>query len=132
MGNNHEQSGFAGTRLAAPPGGILGKLLTIAAGAVLVVVAFMFSLLALTVVVIGGLLVFAYLKWKTRHLRRHLDEHLREQAQPSQPQPAPSGCVIDGEIIGDAEYEARTSTGNSPTSFLPEPCNRGPRPRVAP
>ena len=123
---------FSSLRLAAPASGFFGRLITIAAGALLLVAALMFSLLALTVLLSAGLLVFAYLKWKTRHLRRHLDEHLREQAQPSQPQLAPSGCVIDGEIIGDAEYEARTSTGNSPTSFLPEPCNRGPRPRVAP
>ena len=34
MANDSEQSGFAGTRLATPPGGILGKLLAIAAGAV--------------------------------------------------------------------------------------------------
>jgi predicted lipid-binding transport protein (Tim44 family) len=105
MGNNHEQSGFAGTRLAAPPGGILGKLLTIAAGAVLVVVAFMFSLLALTVVVVGGLLVFAYLKWKTRHLRRHLNEQMQQQANPQRQQPG--GLVIEGEVIGSAEYDAK-------------------------
>ena len=105
MGNNHEQSGFAGTRLAAPPGGILGKLLTIAAGAVLVVVAFMFSLLALTVVVIGGLLVFAYLKWKTRHLRRHLNEQMQQQANPQRQQPG--GLVIEGEVIARADYDAK-------------------------
>jgi threonine/homoserine/homoserine lactone efflux protein len=105
MANNSEQSGFAGTRLAAPPGGILGKLLTIAAGAVLVVVAFMFSLLALTVVVIGGLLVFAYLKWKTRHLRRHLNEQMQQQANPQRQQPG--GLVIEGEVIGSAEYDAK-------------------------
>lgn len=105
MANNSEQSGFAGTRLAAPPGGILGKLLAIAAGAVLVVVAFMFSLLALTVVVIGGLLVFAYLKWKTRHLRRHLNEQMQQQANPQRQQPG--GLVIEGEVIGSAEYDAK-------------------------
>jgi hypothetical protein len=43
----------------------------------------MFSLLALVVVAgRGGLLVFAYLKWKTRHLRRHLEEQM-QQAQPT-------------------------------------------------
>jgi predicted lipid-binding transport protein (Tim44 family) len=119
MGNNHEQSGFAGTRLAAPPGGILGKLLAIAAGGVLVVVAFMFSLLALTVVVIGGLLVFAYLKWKTRHLRRHLNEQMQQQANPQRQQPG--GLVIEGEVIGNAEYDAKPAAAASskPANDLP-------------
>ncbi|MEF8769670.1 MAG: hypothetical protein ABTS16_14680 [Candidatus Accumulibacter phosphatis] len=118
---------FSSLRLTAPASGFFGRLITIAAGTLLLVAALMFSLLALTVLLTAGLLVFAYLKWKTRHLRRHLDEQPREQAQP-----APSGCVIDGEIIGDAEYEARTSTGNSPTSVLRAPDNRRSRPRVEP
>ena len=119
MANNSEQSGFAGTRLATPPGGILGKLLTIAAGAMLLVVAFMFSLLALTVVVIGGLLVFAYLKWKTRHLRQHLNEQMQQQTNRQRQQP--DGFIIDGEVIGDAEYDAqpRTAASGQPASDLP-------------
>jgi len=119
MRNNHEQSGFSGTRLAAPPGGILGKLLTIAAGAMLLVVAFMFSLLALTVVVIGGLLVFAYLKWKTRHLHQHLNEQM--QQQPNRQRQQPDGFTIDGEVIGDAEYDAkpRTAASGQPAKDLP-------------
>jgi hypothetical protein len=119
MGNNSEQSGFAGTRSTAPPSGVLGKLLAIAAGAVLLVVAFMFSLLALTVVVVGGLLVFAYLKWKTRHLRRHMNEQMQQQASRQGHQPG--GFVIEGEVIGDAEYDAkpRTAASGQPTNDLP-------------
>ncbi len=119
MGNNSEQSGFAGTRSTAPPSGVLGKLLAIAAGAVLLVVAFMFSLLALTVVVVGGLLVFAYLKWKTRHLRRHLNEQMQQQASRQRPQAG--GLIIEGEVIGDAEYDAKTRDAASaqPANDLP-------------
>ena len=58
------------------------QLLTIAAGVVVLVVAFMFSLLALGVVLVVGVLIFAYLKWKTRNLPRDLrDLHERMQEQ---------------------------------------------------
>lgn len=69
--------------------GLLGRLLTIAAGAVLMVAAFMFSLLVFAVALAGGLLVGGYLWWKTRELRRQMRE------QP------PEGRVIEGEAIRD-------------------------------
>lgn len=123
---------FSRLRLAVPGSGLFGRLITIAAGALLLVAALMFSLLVLAVLLAVGLLVLAYLKWKTRHLRRHSDESLREQTQSSQPKPASGGRVIDGEVIGDAEYEARSSTRHPPTANLPTRCNHPPRPTVDP
>lgn len=73
----------------AQPPGLLGRLLTIAAGAVLMVAAFMFSLLVFAVALAGGLLVGGYLWWKTRELRKQMRE------------PPPDGRVIEGEAIRD-------------------------------
>lgn len=123
---------FSNLRLAVPGSGLFGRLITIAAGALLLVVALMFSLLVLAVLLAVGLLVFAYLKWRTRHLRRHPDEPLHEQTQSSQPQPASGGRVIDGEVIKDAEYEARSSARDRPTVNLPTSCNHQLRPTVDP
>ena len=65
------------------------KVLTFASGAVLLVVAFMFSLLVFAILVTVGLLVWSYLWWKTRELRRQIRER------------PPGGRVIEGETIHD-------------------------------
>ncbi len=79
-----------GTPPTPPGGGLLGRILTMLAGAVLLVAAFMFSLVALGVLVIVGVLVYAYLHWKTRHLRRHLEEQMQQATkEPVSPAVAP-------------------------------------------
>lgn len=118
---NSKDPNFSGMRLAAPGGSVFGKLLAIAAGTLLLVVGFMFSLLAFAVVVVAGVIFFAWLKWQTRHLRRHLEAQPREQGQ--QPtgrheQTAP-GQVIEGEVIGGAEYDERPSTPSQTTNDPP-------------
>lgn len=75
--------------------GLLGKVLTFALAAVLLVVAFMFSLMVFAILVTVGLLVWGYLWWKTRELRRQM----REQPQ--------GGRVIEGEAIRDDESHDR-------------------------
>ncbi len=55
--------------------------------AVLLAVAFMLSVLVFAVVVTGGLLVWGYLWWKTRNLRKGMRER------------PPEGRVIEGEVI---------------------------------
>ena len=72
----------------------LGKLLMFAVTAVLLVVAFMFSMVVLAFVVTAGLLVYGYLWWKTRDLRKQVREHAREQ-----PPGEARGYVIEGEVI---------------------------------
>jgi len=114
-----------GTPPTPPGGGLLGRILTMLAGAVLLVAAFMFSLVALGVLVIGGVLVYAYLHWKTRHLRRHLEEQM-QQATPQREQR--DGRVIEGEVLGGAEYEGRPgpSAGNPAAAQLPRPADGHP------
>ena len=106
----HSGSGANRPPLAGPPTSLFGKLLTIAAGVLILVVAFMFSIIALGVVLVLGVLIFAYLKWKTRHLPqdlRDLQQRMQEQAarQGGQTHEA-GGRVIEGEVISDAEYRA--------------------------
>lgn len=74
---------------ARPTGALalLGKALAFAAGAVLLVVVFMFSLVLFAVVIVGALVLLAYLWWKTRDLRKQLRER------------PPGGHVIEGEVV---------------------------------
>lgn len=81
------------------PKTLLGKVLAYTAGAVILVAAFVFSLVLVAVVAAAGLLLVGYLWWKTRRLRRHLREN------------PPGGHVIEGEVIRDA--------GNLPTHEHP-------------
>lgn len=71
--------------------GLPGRILTVAAGAVLLVLALMFSLLLFAVVAAGAVLVWLYLWWKTRGPRRQMRE------QP------PGGRVFEGEVIREQE-----------------------------
>ena len=70
-------------------------VLTFVSAAVLLVAAFTFSLLVLAILAIVGVLVWGYLWWKTRDLRRQIRE------QP------PGGRVIEGEAIRDDESHDR-------------------------
>ncbi|HPU78937.1 hypothetical protein [Accumulibacter sp.] len=105
MISNEDARSFSSARTMALPSGWFGKLMAIMASATLVVVGLMFSVLALAVLLVGGTLLFAYLKWKTRHLRRVLDAQMQPARAPEQQS---SGRVIEGEIIGDAEYDANS------------------------
>jgi Flp pilus assembly protein TadB len=71
--------------------GILAGALAIVTGAAVVVVGVMFSLVLLAAVTVLGLLIFGYVWWKTRELRRRMRER------------PPGGRVIEGEVIPDAE-----------------------------
>ena len=73
------------------PSGLLAKILTTAVGAVMLVAAFVFSLLVFALVAAGGLLVVSYLWWKTRKLRQQMGE-----------EPV-GGRVIEGEVIRRVE-----------------------------
>ena len=80
-----------GARYEGQPPGLLAKVLTLAVSAVVLVVAFMFSVVALAIVSVVVLIAVAYLWWKTRDLRRRLREN------------PPGGRVIDGDTIRDQD-----------------------------
>ena len=76
-----------------PEPGLFQKLLALAAGTVLLLVGFMFSVVLLAVVAAAGLAAWGYFWWKTRKLRKAMRE------RPS------GGHVIEGEVIVVDESE---------------------------
>lgn len=80
--------------------GPFAKLLAIIGGAILLLLAFMFSLIVLPIVFAIGLGFFGWLWWQTRKLRRHL----RDNPPPGWGKPpVPDGQVIEGEatVVGE-------------------------------
>lgn len=71
--------------------GLFGKIAAAVVGAIALVLAFMFSVVALAVVSVVVLIVIGYLWWKTRDLRRRMRER------------PPGGRVIDGDAIHDRD-----------------------------
>ncbi|MDP1732756.1 MAG: hypothetical protein Q8L44_00170 [Sulfuritalea sp.] len=70
-------------------------------GAILLALGFMFSVILFAVIAVLGLALWGYVRWKTRKLRRAMQER------------APNGNVIDGEAVVVEEY------GITPNSLLP-------------
>jgi hypothetical protein len=66
---------------------LLGKVVAVTAGAILLVLGFIFSVLLLAVIAVAGLTAFGYFWWKTRKLRKTMRER------------SPIGQVIDGEAF---------------------------------
>lgn len=83
---------------ATPPTGLLGQVLALVAGAILLVLGFMFSLVLLAVFVAVGLTLGAWFFWKTRHVRKAMREAGAMKESP------PDGRVIEGEVVIVEEY----------------------------
>ena len=81
-----------------PPSSLLGKLIALVAGAILLVLGFMFSLVLLTVFVAVALMLGAWFFWKTRHVRKAMNEARMAGAPPA------DGDVIEGEAVVVEEY----------------------------
>ena len=73
------------------PPSLLGRVAAAIVGAIALVVAFMFSVVALAVVSVIIVIAVGYVWWKTRDLRRHLREN------------PPGGRVIDGDSMRDGD-----------------------------
>jgi xanthosine utilization system XapX-like protein len=78
-----------GARSRVNASGLLGKVLTFATGAVLLVVGLMFSLLMLALAATAAFLILGLLWWNTREQRRQMREW------------PTGGRIIDGEVIRD-------------------------------
>lgn len=100
---------FGHQALGRPPQGPLAKLLAFVLSAAFLVLAFMFSLVALAVVAVLGIVVGGWLWWRTRKLRQAIERQRSEQwngAAPEHPfraSPERSATVIDGEATRIAE-----------------------------
>jgi hypothetical protein len=95
MQTDEERPALTGRDTQLSTNALSSNVVTFASAAVLLVAAFMFSLLVFAILATGGLLAWGYLWWKTRELRRELRE------QP------PGGRVIEGEAIRDDESHDR-------------------------
>ena len=94
--------------LGGQPAGPLAKIVTFVLGATLIVVGFMFSLVALAVVAVGAVLAGTWLWWKTRAVRRQIREQMSQQ-QPVQRDEKPfDGHIIEGEVIRETEQPVPT------------------------
>jgi len=76
---------------------MLRSLLALLAGTILLVVGFIFSVVVLAIVAVLGLALWGYLWWKTRKLRRALQQQ------------APDGQLIDGEAVVVEEWHEGTT-----------------------
>lgn len=86
--------GFSG-QTASMAGRVLGFV-----GAVIAaILAFMFSLAALAVVAVGGAALGGWLWWKTRAVRKQMQEQMQQQAQ----QRPVDGYIIEGEAVRETE-----------------------------
>ncbi len=84
------------SRLSPQPPGPFAKLLAFMLSALLLVLAFMFSLVALAVVAVAGIALWGYIWWKTRALRRQMQAQRDREAQ-----------VIEGEFFRDTDHPDR-------------------------
>ena len=90
------------------PRGPLAKLAAFVLSAVFLVLAFMFSLVALAVVAVVGILLGGWLWWKTRTLRKQIQQMREEAAQQmGGEQPVRSDQVIEGEFIREVPPDQR-------------------------
>ena len=105
MADNEDETRFNSTYNTQFPRqtpGLLGKILSLALAAVLLVLALTFSLVLFAVLAVGGLLVWVYLWWKTRELRRQMREHPQQTYDTQE-----NGRVIEGEVIRDSDDPER-------------------------
>ena len=92
--------------LGGQPQGPLAKIVTFMVGTLLLVVGFMFSLVALAVAAVGVVLGGTWLWWKTRAVRRQIEEQLAQQP-PFQPdEPVFDGHIIEGEAVREPDQSA--------------------------
>ena len=83
------------------PGSLPGKLLALCITAALLTLGLMFSAVLLFLILTVGTLVFIYLWWKTRALRRLMREQMNSQtmSNSAEAQMSGKGEIIEGEII---------------------------------
>ena len=104
MSTSEEQFRQYQNAFGRPPQTLLGRLLTFTAGAALLVLTLMFSLVAFSIIAVGGAIVGGWLWWKTRDVRKQMQEQMQQHAS----QRPTSGYIIEGEVIREEERPARS------------------------
>jgi hypothetical protein len=108
MNINFDPAGRQGSK------GIFAQVLTVIAGVIALGAALMFSLAFFSIVAVAGLILWLYLWWKTRELRRLMREQAARQmnGQSSDTQafgPDSGGEVIEGEAVRVVDERNRLS-----------------------
>ena len=80
---------------ARPPQSLAGRIVAFILTGTLLVLAFRFSLVALAVAAVGGVIFAGWFWWKTRALRKAM----RAAAPVGAAGPVPGGDFIDGECV---------------------------------
>lgn len=89
------------TQPASTPG-VLGKTFALLAGAILLVLGFMFSLVLVAFIAIAALAALGYFWWKTRTLRKTMREQAHGHAS------AGTGQVFEGEAVVVEEFRTES------------------------
>jgi UPF0716 family protein affecting phage T7 exclusion len=92
--------------LGGQPQGPLAKIAAFVVGTALLVVGFMFSLVALAVIAVVTVVVGTWLWWKTRAVRRQIEEQLAQQPPLQPDEPVFDGHIIEGEAVREPEQTA--------------------------
>ncbi len=120
MDSHRQYQQFGQNALGQPPQGPLAKLIAFVLSAAFLILAFMFSLVALAVVAALGLVVGGWLWWRTRQLRREIKRAMDSQRQtdagtttngPAYEPPASqrrSATIIEGEAVRMPDETAGT------------------------
>ena len=99
-----------------PRQGIAAQLLTLVGTALALAVALTFSLVVVAVVAVAGVLIWGYVWWKTRELRRQMRDAMAAQAAGAQgarptagadESTAASGAIIEGEAVRVVDEDKR-------------------------
>ena len=86
-----------------PPQTLFARVVGVVVGVIALGLALMFSAVVFVVLAVAGLALWGYFWWKTRALRRQMQEQMERMQQqgfePPFPQPAADENVIDGEAV---------------------------------
>ena len=92
------------------PPSLISKILAFILGAGFLVLAFMFSLVALAVIVVVGLGVWGWLWWKTRAVRKQTRDAMGEQVRTpasAATSAGRDGYIIEGKVISEKSSHTR-------------------------
>jgi hypothetical protein len=101
MRMNHDP--FRLPRGRGQPPGLLARVLATVAAAGLFVLAFMMSAFVLAGALVLGLVAWGWFWWKTRAVRRALQEQMRNAPPGSQVYGRREVTIIEGEVIRDPD-----------------------------
>ncbi|MDX5446201.1 MAG: hypothetical protein LPJ87_09115 [Zoogloeaceae bacterium] len=92
-------------RLTGKPPGLLVRVITVIAAVALTAIALMFSVVVFAVAIAIGAVVWAWLWWRMRSLRKQMEQDPRFQEMRRRQQGGERGDVIEGVVIREVHEE---------------------------